>query len=298
MRFLIVDDSKVMQSIMAKAMNSIGYTKDHYDYASDGAEALAIIKATPPDLVLSDLHMPNMSGIELIQAIKHEQLDVPIGIISIDNDKQLIDQAKAAGAAFYLHKPFSSQQLALVMVEILGMEHMEKDRERKTQQEVIFPTQRVLEVVLSSLGRCDVTVKEQDKEQFHPWALPVITGSLVDQHEQVKAYVIFDRMAINAISTFMNYCTEKEALTLTAEHQVSDKGIEAIESFMGLLSVLLHSPNKDNTFKVHAAHQWDSFPEKIKKFIAHRKDYVTTMSFSSPAFEEGHIVFDPANNVT
>lgn len=66
-RFLIVDDSKAMQTIVRRTLVAAGYTDHEFQYAYNGQEALEIITEWKPDIVLSDWHMPEMTGIELLK---------------------------------------------------------------------------------------------------------------------------------------------------------------------------------------------------------------------------------------
>ena len=107
MEFLIVDDSKAMRSMVMRAVKAAGYADATYREAGNGAEALSAIRARQPDVVLSDWNMPEMSGFELVQAVRTEGHRVRIGLVTSEADPALHAQAKAAGAMFVLCKPFT-----------------------------------------------------------------------------------------------------------------------------------------------------------------------------------------------
>ena len=73
-KVLVVDDSKAMQTILRRGLNDLGYSNLDIKSCNDGAEALEIVRTWDPDLVLSDWHMPNMNGLQLIQAIKNTEI--------------------------------------------------------------------------------------------------------------------------------------------------------------------------------------------------------------------------------
>src|ERR1700677_494158 len=70
MKILIVDDSTAMRMIVKKTLRQAGFDGHEFTEAEDGAKALAAIKASKPDLVLSDWNMPNMTGLQLLEALQ------------------------------------------------------------------------------------------------------------------------------------------------------------------------------------------------------------------------------------
>jgi two-component system chemotaxis response regulator CheY len=107
MQILIVDDSKAMRSIVMRAVKAAGFEASTFREAGNGAEALALIRQAPPDLVLSDWNMPEMSGIQLLQALRAEGCPVRLGFVTSESDPAMRDQAMAAGAMFLITKPFT-----------------------------------------------------------------------------------------------------------------------------------------------------------------------------------------------
>jgi two-component system chemotaxis response regulator CheY len=107
MHILIVDDSKAMRAIVTRAVKAAGFADASYQEAGNGAEALAAIRARSPDLVLSDWNMPEMSGFQLIQALRAEGNSVKVGLVTSESNPELRDQAMQAGALFVLCKPFT-----------------------------------------------------------------------------------------------------------------------------------------------------------------------------------------------
>lgn len=120
MKFLIVDDSKAMQTIVHRAMLQLGYADQEYEYAFDGAEALGKIQVSLPDLVLCDWHMPNMDGLELLKKINEMNPAPPFGFITTERSKEQIQKAKDNGALFIVAKPFSAEKLGEAVTEALA----------------------------------------------------------------------------------------------------------------------------------------------------------------------------------
>jgi two-component system, chemotaxis family, chemotaxis protein CheY len=119
MNFLIVDDSKAMRGIVMRAVKAAGFGEASFREASNGVEALTAIHAAVPDLVLTDWNMPEMSGFELIQALRAEGCPVKIGLVTSESNPGLRDQAMAAGALFILYKPFTPDAVKAALQPVL-----------------------------------------------------------------------------------------------------------------------------------------------------------------------------------
>lgn len=112
MRVLVVDDSKAMRSIVKRHVQQAGIGDVEIEEAEDGAQALAQIRANPPDVVLSDWNMPAMSGIELLEALRAEGLQVPFGFVTSESQADYKDRAFDAGAIFMIAKPFTAEDFS------------------------------------------------------------------------------------------------------------------------------------------------------------------------------------------
>jgi two-component system chemotaxis response regulator CheY len=119
MNILIVDDSKAMRSLVTRAVKAAGFADATYREAGNGVEALAAIRETPPDLVLTDWNMPEMSGFDLIQALRAEGQPCKIGMVTAETHPELRDQALKAGALFLLCKPFTPDAVKAVLQPFL-----------------------------------------------------------------------------------------------------------------------------------------------------------------------------------
>ena len=109
MRILIVDDSRVMRQIVNRTLRQAGYDGHDVEEASNGREAYEAVQASVPDLVLSDWNMPEMTGIELLRALRGAGHEVPFGFVTSEGSPAMREQAAAAGAAFLVAKPFTPE---------------------------------------------------------------------------------------------------------------------------------------------------------------------------------------------
>ncbi len=119
MQILVVDDSKAMRSIVMRAVRQAGYEATFVE-ATNGAEALKAIRAAPPALVMADWNMPEMSGIELLQALRAEGNQVKMGFVTSESDPSMRDMAFQAGALFMLTKPFTPEAIKAVLDPVLS----------------------------------------------------------------------------------------------------------------------------------------------------------------------------------
>ncbi len=118
-RVLIVDDSKAMQHIVRRGLDSLGDLDIQTRLASSAAEALDIVRAWEPDLILSDWHMPEMSGLDLLKAINREMLDIKFGFVTTETSETRIREARDAGVEFIVNKPFAMDALHKAVAPVL-----------------------------------------------------------------------------------------------------------------------------------------------------------------------------------
>ena len=111
MNVLVVDDATTMRRIVRGLLRELGVK--HIREAEDGAIALDNLKKRKADLVVSDWSMPNMTGLELLRAIRAdiELKDIPVLMVTAESKKENIMEAVQAGVNNYIVKPFNSQTL-------------------------------------------------------------------------------------------------------------------------------------------------------------------------------------------
>ena len=120
---LVVDDSNVMRRLLLASLVKAGLKAEQLVEASDGREALEAIRSHGGiDLVMCDLCMPNMDGVELLDALREDQLleGLSVVIVTGDADESRAQEALAHGAQRLLPKPFSPQLLKETLTELLG----------------------------------------------------------------------------------------------------------------------------------------------------------------------------------
>lgn len=108
---LVVDDSLVSRRMVMHALGAVGLGEADFLEASDGHSALQLLKTTPVDLVCSDLYMPVMTGIELVEQARQEGCEAPFILITSERSETVLDRARTAGAAHIVNKPLQADDL-------------------------------------------------------------------------------------------------------------------------------------------------------------------------------------------
>jgi two-component system chemotaxis response regulator CheY len=108
MKFLIVDDFSTMRRIIRNLLKELEFT--NADEAEDGIAALAKLRGGNFEFVVSDWNMPNMTGIELLRAIRADDTlkHLPVLMVTAEAKKENIIEAAQAGASGYVVKPFTA----------------------------------------------------------------------------------------------------------------------------------------------------------------------------------------------
>jgi two-component system chemotaxis response regulator CheY len=121
-RALIVDDSSVMRKIVERSLRQAGLDLEQVIEASNGAEALEALNANRVSLILCDINMPVMDGLEFVrQAAGVENAKgVPIVMITTEGSETHVVQALSAGARGYIRKPFTPDQVKEHVLPLVG----------------------------------------------------------------------------------------------------------------------------------------------------------------------------------
>lgn len=114
-KILMADDSAFMRNVLKNILENNGYK--NFIEASDGREALEKIKTEKPDLILLDVIMPNIGGIEVIKEIGKQYKVI---IVSAVGQEKIVKEAEDYGAVGYIIKPFDNNQVLAEVNKIIG----------------------------------------------------------------------------------------------------------------------------------------------------------------------------------
>jgi CheY-like chemotaxis protein len=205
MKILIVDDSKAMQHIVKRGLEKLGYDDLEIVLASSGLEALELAKQWKPKLILSDWHMPEMTGIELMAELSKAMLDIDIGFVTTESSAERIKEAKDAGALFVVSKPFDVETLHNAVLPILqskGIKNPDLEIEEPesldtpAEENLTLPKSDSLQKALKLLTVKEIEVSTTDIDDPKSSWLPCVIGLFgFDNQKNIKVVVVFDILA-------------------------------------------------------------------------------------------------------
>lgn len=155
---LIIDDSEQITSLLANyVLPELGFTAI---VAYTGRQGLQRLRTRPPDLILLDLQLPDMNGLDLLRLIAQEGYDVPVILMTAHGSESIAVEAFRLGARNYLIKPFSDAEARAVIEQALRERRLRRDKERLTAS----LQQRVQELtVLYRIGKSVTALMDQEQ---------------------------------------------------------------------------------------------------------------------------------------
>ena len=128
---LIVDDSSSMRAIVKKIIKVSGFNVGEFLDASDGKEALKVLADEWVDIVLTDINMPNVNGMELMAEMKKDELlrSIPVVMITTEGGEKKMQEAMDLGASGYVKKPFLPEDIKRTLSSIMGEEDGHTDHD-------------------------------------------------------------------------------------------------------------------------------------------------------------------------
>ena len=120
-RALIVDDSSVMRKIVERSLRQAGIDLVQVVEAGNGAEALGALQGSPVDLILCDINMPVMDGLEFVRQLRgiDSAKGIPVVMITTEGSESHVVEALSAGARGYIRKPFTPDQVKEHVIPVL-----------------------------------------------------------------------------------------------------------------------------------------------------------------------------------
>ncbi|MGA9039791.1 MAG: response regulator [Terriglobales bacterium] len=121
-RALIVDDSSVMRKIVERSLRQAGINLTHVFEAGNGAEALTLLAENRVDLILCDINMPVMDGLEFVKQLPtvENAKGVPVVMITTEGSEAHVVKALSSGAKGYIRKPFTPDQVREHVIPVLA----------------------------------------------------------------------------------------------------------------------------------------------------------------------------------
>lgn len=132
---LVADDSETMRAVVKKTVSMCGVPIGEYHEAVNGKEALGILAEHWIDVILSDINMPEMGGMELLQEIKKSEdyKRIPVIFITTESSEARMEEAKKIGVAGYIKKPFVPETIKSILYEVLEKEYDHKAEDMSSE---------------------------------------------------------------------------------------------------------------------------------------------------------------------
>lgn len=124
---LIVDDSRTTRSVISKTLNLAGLPINELYEAENGRVALEILGKKWIDLVLADINMPEMDGVEMVDRMSKDGLlrTIPVVVVSTEGSQTRIEEMRSKGVKAYIRKPFTPEIIKSIVEDILGEKNEE-----------------------------------------------------------------------------------------------------------------------------------------------------------------------------
>ena len=144
---LVVDDNRqFLETLTTYMLTPLGYRVLH---AYDGRKGLQVATTQAPDLIMLDMNMPYMSGLEMLAALRQTTCRAPVIFMTMDGSEQIAVEAFRLGVRDYLAKPFSLEELQVVLDRTLQETRLLREREELTRNLIASETVRQTVVTLS-----------------------------------------------------------------------------------------------------------------------------------------------------
>ena len=119
---LVADDSETMRAVVKKTVEMSGVPIGEFHEAANGKEALTILENNWVDVILSDINMPEMGGMDLLRAVvaSEDFRRIPLIFITTESSEARMEEAKKLGVAGYIKKPFVPETIKAILYEVLA----------------------------------------------------------------------------------------------------------------------------------------------------------------------------------
>lgn len=200
-RFLIVDDSRAIQAIIRRVVEACGYPAVDIRVAINGEVALDALKDFKPDLVITDWHMPKMSGLELLQTLRQlGQGHLKVGLVTTETSPTMLEEARRNGAVFVINKPFKDTDLIAHVRHVVPVDGQAPAPEQ-TPEEVaaaasLMITQECKDLIQSVMNGIPFRLLEEEPLVAHALTSQNLIGLYGGRSKPVTAIAVLDTNAV------------------------------------------------------------------------------------------------------
>lgn len=228
MKVLIVDDSLATLEIIKRSLEKFNYRKLMIEKTNHARKAMHLISTWKPDIVLTDWNMPDMTGLQLINAIKQQGLNIKVAMVTTVDEESQIDLALQAGALFVLSKPFDDaclhDKLLPLVQELENNELLVNHVEVAVDSDLALPKLGQLEKLIHKHISEDLSIHSLKLQSFDESKVPCIMAIYEDPESQkVRAVGILDVYATCIMASSLRLIPIEEAQLAIHQHIVSDE---------------------------------------------------------------------------
>lgn len=264
MKFLVVDDSRVMRRIVVRTLRQSGVAGEAIIEAEDGADGLDRAHKDRPDLILSEWRLPDMEGVDFLAALRRHDCHAPLGFLTSHGSAATRAEAEAAGALFVVAKPLTSGKVDAILDAILdaapqrgtvhgldrpghpaaSTEHHHAAVDSLTAAPewalTALPSRKAVRDTVEALLGKTVKAGDGDRVTLDPVAGAVTVGTVVDDQERLAAVICADLPLTVHAGACLGLFPTSVTRDLLAERTLTD-GL--CENFHAVLDVLASTFN-------------------------------------------------------
>ncbi|WP_125783506.1 response regulator [Pseudoalteromonas rubra] len=216
MKVLIVDDSHATCEIIRRALQQFEYRKLLLRCASRVDEAMTLIADWQPQIILTDWHMPDKTGIELLETLRVSHPELPVAMISTVDDTAQVEYATSLGCAFFLSKPFSDDALrSAIMPLVLELEANEmigEDDAVPLREELALPKTDMLERLMQKNISDSLMLKPIQAQQLDESKVPCVMVVYAERGSQKPRVIgVLDVYAVCVLASSLQVIPQEEA---------------------------------------------------------------------------------------
>lgn len=300
MKILIVDDSKAMQHIVKRGLEKLGYDDLEIILASNGIDALKLAKEWSPRLILSDWHMPEMTGLELMHELSIAMLDIDIGFVTTESSSERIKEATDAGALFVVSKPFDVETLHNAVLPVLqrkGIKNPNLEIEESLSKassdnfNLVLPKSESLQKALKLLTVKEISIIAKDIDDPKENWLPCVIGLFgVDNKKNIKVVVVFDILAAMILGANTDMISKSMIDAAIKEKVIPKDVIANCERALHMISLVINREVGSKELTMISMSTLTTNIDKLAALVSRKGVKRIDYGVSNEDYEDGRII--------
>lgn len=300
MKILIVDDSKAMQHIVKRGLEKLGYDDLEIILASNGIDALKLAKEWSPRLILSDWHMPEMTGLELMHELSMAMLDIDIGFVTTESSAERIKEATDAGALFVVSKPFDVETLHNAVLPVLqrkGIKNPNLEIEQSLSKassdnfNLVLPKSESLQKALKLLTVKEISIIAKDIDDPKENWLPCVIGLFgVDNKKNIKVVVVFDILAAMILGANTDMISKSMIDAAIIEKVIPKDVIANCERALHMISLVINREVGSKELTMISMSTLTTNIDKLAALVSRKGVKRIDYGVSNEDYEDGRII--------